>query len=442
MTHFTRLALALVFVLAVAACAEEPEPEEEPDVDPDPEEEVDEEPEEEPDEEVEEEPVEEEPEEVVREEADLVIWADDTRTPALEPFAEEFSDAEGVEVAIQELPFDEIDEQVIRAAPAGEGPDIFIGPHDWLGRLADAGVVSSIDLGPVEDEIVDVAVEAFTFDGAQYGLPYATENIGLIRNTDLVPDAPETWDEVVEVGTQLQEDGEVELPLVLPTEPADPYHKYPFVTAYGGYVFGQHDDGTYDPDDLGIDSDGTIAAGEAFQGWIDDGFVSADVSYDIMIDQFAGGDAAFALTGPWALPDFEAAEVPHEVGVIPEIDGGTPAPFVGVQGFMVSAFAESELLAETFLIDFMATQDAQLALYEADPRPPAMESAFEEVAEDPTIEAFGEAGIDGQPMPAIPEMDAVWGAWTDAWELIFEGEDPAEAFGTAAEQIRDLIEEQ
>ncbi len=430
-------ALLVALLLLVAACEVEEDPE---DVAEEPEEEEPEEPEEEEEPEEDEEP-EDEPDEVVREEADLVIWADDTRTPALEPFAEEFGDDEGVEVAVQEVPFDEIDERVIDAAPAGEGPDIFIGAHDWLGRLVDAGVVSSIDISGIEDDLVDVAVEAFTFDESTYGVPYATENVGFFRNTELVPDELEDWDEVVEIGTELQEDGEVEYPLVTNMEPADPFHKYPFFTAYGGYVFGQEDDGTYDPSDLGIDSEGAIAAGEAMQEWLEMDFTSADISPDIMEELFGGGDAAFAVTGPWSTPVFDDADVEYQVDAFPEIEGGTAQPFVGVQGFMVSAFAESELLAETFLVDYMATQEAQLELFDADPRPPAMESAFDEVADDPNIEGFGEAGIDGQPMPAIPEMDSVWEAWTDGYELIFEGEDPEEAFGTAAEQIRELIDQ-
>jgi arabinogalactan oligomer / maltooligosaccharide transport system substrate-binding protein len=45
------------------------------------------------------------------------------------------------------------------------------------------------------------------------------------------------------------------------------------------------------------------------------------------------------------------------------------------------------------------------------------------------------------PMPAIPEMGSVWEAWTNAYELIYEGQlEPAEAFEDAAEQIRGLIE--
>ncbi len=167
--------------------------------------------------------------------------------------------------------------------------------------------------------------------------------------------------------------------------------------------------------------------------------MSADISYALMLDLFGGGDAAFAITGPWALADFP--DVNFEVSPIPPVDGGTPAPFVGVQGFMISAFAENELLAQTFLLDYMATTEAQVALYEVGNRPPALISAFEEVADDPNIEAFGEAGIDGVPMPAIPEMASVWEAWTNAYELIYEGEmEPEAAFEDAASQIRALID--
>ena len=38
-------------------------------------------------------------------------------------------------------------------------------------------------------------------------MPYAIENIALIRNTDLAPEAPETIEELVENGQQLQEEG-------------------------------------------------------------------------------------------------------------------------------------------------------------------------------------------------------------------------------------------
>ncbi len=65
-----------------------------------------------------------------------------------------------------------------------------------------------------------------------------------------------------------------------------------------------------------------------------------------------------------------------------------------------------------------------------------------EATDDPDILAFAQAGANGLPMPAIPEMSAVWTAWGDAVVLVTQGTVTAEeAFTTAAEQIRTLIAE-
>lgn len=376
---------------------------------------------------------------LVRADADLVIWADDTRAPAITPFAEQFGEENGITVAVQELPFGDIRDRLVTAGPAGEGPDIIIGAHDWLGQLVAAGVVAPLDISAVQDQFSEAAVTAFNYGGQIYGLPYAVENIALIRNTDLVPDAPATFEDLVATAKQLLDEGTVTVPLALQENGnGDPFHNYPIVTALGGYVFGVNDDGSYNPDDLGLDSPGGLAAAEYFAQLSADGIVNVDVTYDIMTESFGSGQAPFAITGPWALEQFEA--VNYVVEPIPPVQGGEPRPFIGVQGFMVSSFAENALFAQTFVLDFMATQDAQIALFEAGGRPPAHLAAFDEVAaDDPNIAGFGEAGANGYPMPAIPEMGSVWQAWTDAYQIIFTGGDAEQAFTDAASQIRTLI---
>jgi arabinogalactan oligomer / maltooligosaccharide transport system substrate-binding protein len=383
-------------------------------------------------------------EEIVRADADLVIWADDTRTPVIRPLAEAFGEENGLTVAVQEVAFDQIRERFQAAAPAGQGPDIIIGAHDWLGQLVTSGVVAPIDLGGAAGDFSDVALEAMSYEGQLYGLPYAIENIALIRNTELVPESPATFEELEEVALALVADGSADVPLAIQQSPGDPYHNYPLFSALGGYVFGQNADGSLNPDDLGIDSEGGLTAAAKFGEWTESGLISGDVSYDVMIESFGQGRAPFAITGPWAIAQgdtgFDATGVPYVVEPIPPVEGGTPRPFVGVQGFMVSAQAENPLAAQTFLIEVMADQEAQTALFEAGGRPPAHLGAFEDASSDPNIEGFGQAGIEGEPLPAIPAMGSVWTAWTDAYQLIFTGQaEPEEAFRQAAEQIRALI---
>jgi maltose-binding protein MalE len=374
-----------------------------------------------------------------RGDADLVIWADDTRAPVLRPIADTFAAEEGIVVSVLEVPFDKIRDNLSKAGPAGEGPDIIIGAHDWLGELVANGAVAPLELGDSAADYADVAVQAFTYDGKQYGLPYAVENIALIRNTDLVPTAPATFEELEATALQLKTDGTVDVPLAVQQGPADPYHNFPLFSAVGGYVFGQNADGTYNAADLGIDSEGGLAAAALFKKWSDEGLISKDVTYDIMNESFSAGKAPFAITGPWAVGGFTDAGVNFVVEPIPPVEGGTPKVFVGVQGFMISAFSEAQDLAKTFILDYLNTEDVALQLFEAGGRPPALTSAFEQVSSDPIIQGFGLAGQQGQPLPAIPEMSAVWDNWKDAYNLIFTGSDPTTAFTDAATAIREKI---
>jgi arabinogalactan oligomer / maltooligosaccharide transport system substrate-binding protein len=369
-------------------------------------------------------------------ELSLRIWADDTRAPVLEQVGADFEAEYGVQVIIEILAFGDIRDQLRIAGPAGEGPDIIIGAHDWLGELVESGLLLPLDLAGLENQFLEPAIQAFTYDGELYGMPYAIENVALFRNVELVPEAPQTWDEVVAIAEEFADEGLYGFLM----QQGDPYHFFPIQTAFGGYVFGQFPDGTYDADDVGIDSPGSIAAAEWLGMMVEEGYMLADVGWDDMHTLFEEGRVGMIITGPWALPRIEESGVPYAISRIP---GQTePArPFLGAQGFMISAFSEEPLLAEIFLTEFVATEATMQRIYEADPRPSAFIPVFEQIEEEDLI-GFGEAGEDALPMPAIPEMSAVWSAWGDAITLIFqEGDDPETAFRNAAEQIRTAIEE-
>src|SRR5574341_151541 len=114
---------------------------------------------------------------------ELLVWADDTRAPLIEqlsPIAEQY----GVRLTGQQMDFGAIRDQLAVAGPAGEGPDLFIGAHDWLGQLVENGLVAEIDLAGKEDQFLPAAIDAFTYDGTLYGVPYATENVAFLCNMD------------------------------------------------------------------------------------------------------------------------------------------------------------------------------------------------------------------------------------------------------------------
>jgi arabinogalactan oligomer/maltooligosaccharide transport system substrate-binding protein len=367
----------------------------------------------------------------------LTLWADDTRAPIMEALAPAFADEYGVDLVIQQVGFGDIRDQFIIAGPAGEGPDVFIGAHDWLGELVTSGLLAPIDLGDKADLFTEAALKGFTYDGELYGMPYSVENVAFFRNADLVPDAPATWDDVRSISEELVSSGAAQFGYAI--QENDPYHAFPIQTAFGGYVFGYEEGVGYNPDDVGIDSPGTIAAFDWLDKMVEDGLTPDGLDYDSMHAMFEGGDAAMIISGPWALDRIRESGVNYAISTLPAGPAGPGRPFLGVQGFMVSAFTADPQLAQIFLTEFVATEDVMYQFYEQNQRPPAMISVLDSI-EDPDLLAFGEAGVDGLPMPAIPEMSAVWTAWGDAMQLVIQQQVSAEeAFTNAAEQIRATI---
>lgn len=372
-----------------------------------------------------------------QDEPSLTIWADEIRAPVLQDLAPDFLDEYGVQLEIQQIQFSDIRGQFITSASSDEGPDIILGAHDWVGELAASGLITPVDLAGLEDLFAPAALSGFTFDGELYGLPYTIENVALFRNVDLVPEAPETWDEVREVSAQLVENGDAEIGFAVYRR--DAFHTYPVMTAFGGYIFGFEEGVGFDSSDVGLDSDGTIAAYSWLGELIADELSAPGLDQETTWTLFGNGEAAMFITGSWSIPTIQEAGINYGISPIPAGPAGPGRPFLGMSGFMVSAFADDPQLAQIFLTEFIATDITMEALFEADPRPPAY-LPLQESLEDPDIAAFLAAGVDGQAMPNIPEMGAVWESWANAIELTLL--DPAIAeseFGNAAEQVRGAI---
>ncbi len=423
---FVILSLVLIAAFALSACgpAEAPateEPMQEPAV-----EEPMEEPTEEPAAEATEEPAEE-----ATFDTYITIWSDDMLTPVLLGFVEDFQNEYGIGLVVENVP--DRNDQFPIAAPAGEGPDIIMLAHDRLGGFADSGLLAPIDLGDKAANFNPAALQAYSYNGQLVGVPYAVENMAFFYNTDMVDTPPTTWDEVMEVGGALVDAGEATYALALA---GTTYDAYPLMTAFGGYVFGTNEDGSYNPQDVGIDSEGMIAAGDFIKAGVEAGYISSSTDWDTAHVQFETGEVPFLMAGPWALDRLRESGVPYAITNFPS-ETAVGAPFSGVQGFAVNALSDNVLLAQAFLTEFLATDASMQKLAEGSNRPSAWLSV---TSDDPDLAAFGEIAAVAQPMPNIPEMGSVWGSWGDATTLVVNGEqDAAEAYGNAAAQIRDLI---
>ena len=375
----------------------------------------------------------------------IVVWAEEKVATALDPLVGAYEAAAGVDVEVVVYEFGAIRTDVQTAGPAGEGPDVFLGAHDWVGELAANGVIQPINLSSVSADLFEVGINAFNYDGMSYGFPYATEAIAMYYNADLTDGVPASWDDV----KAACDAAGTELCVGAPGGGggADAYHNHPFVASAGGYVF--KISGGFDPNDVGLDNANALVSAEYLDSLVKDGVV-ASTDYGGSMSAFQEGRSLFWMTGPWARND--ASAVNYNVGLIPAFGDSPATPFVGVRGAMVSSFSEKKLLAESFILDFFATVEVQEAMYNSDPRLPATKSLFAIVeAADPVAAVFAESASNGIPMPNIPEMGSVWGPFGDALLIIRD-----QAYGTneetgvtvnsatdamklAAEQIRTAI---
>jgi arabinogalactan oligomer/maltooligosaccharide transport system substrate-binding protein len=374
--------------------------------------------------------------------ATLVIWADDKRSAAIKPLAQQWATDNGVDVKVEAIT-ENLTTQFKTASQQGTGPDIVVWAHDVIGDFIQNSAIDPITM-PDTSMFDPLAVKGMTFNGQLYGVPYSVENIALIRNTDMAPDCPATMEDLVSTGEQLVKDKKATNIMALQVgQKGDAYHIYPLFTSGGGSYFGTTSTGDPDPANVTVDSAESIAAGQKLfdLGEKGSGALKRSVDDKNAIPLFTGGKTPFLISGPWSIADIEKAKINYDICAIPPFaDGKAASPFIGVNGFYLASNGKNKTLAQEFLTSVVPTADFQTGLYAVDPRRPALtESATAATAEDPNIPKFAEAGTDGTILPAIPEMGQVWSPFGIAEAAIVGGTDPETALTAAAKAIREGI---
>lgn len=366
----------------------------------------------------------------------LTVWVDSERVDALKGAADAYSDKTGVTVDLVGKDNNTIKDDFIQQAPTGRGPDVVMGAHDWLGELSTNGVVAPIELGDTADAYAPVALQASTYEGTTYMLPYAVENIAVLRNADIVAEPATSFDDMIAKG---QAAGLATPFVVEQGAEGNPYHLYPFQTAFGAPVFGTDAEGNYDPADLQLGNPG----GFEFATWLGAqgaaGNFNTDIDGQIAKDKFLAGEAAFWLTGPWNVGSAVDAGLNVAIDTVPSPTGEPASPFAGVKGFFISSESDNKVAANDFLVNYIGTEDVQLALFEAGNVLPALTAAADTAAADPIVAGFQTVGAEAVPMPAIPAMGSVWAFWGVAEAAIINGADPTATWQKLVDDVTAAI---
>ena len=337
-----------------------------------------------------------------------------------------------VEIEALAVPFDQLKSKFSTDAATGGGPDLLIGPLDWVGELASTELIAPLDemaTADVTGAYIPAVVDALKYDGKLYGLPESFETVALYFNKSMVPGAPKSTNELYDLSAKMAA-GTYGLALY-----SDLYHPAGYLFGFGGTLFDADNNSS-------INSPETVE----FLNWIKQFGESGKPGFfqqndDAAISSlFKEGKAAMVINGPWATGDYTGALGADNVGVatlptISEKGDAAPKPFLGVKHIMMSANSEGDQanLAFEFMKFFTGPESAG-PLAEAAGHLPANTAV--DVSGNEIAASFIKQGENVTPMPSIPEMGQVWTPAGDMITKVIAGEKSAE---DAAKEAQDAI---
>ena len=357
----------------------------------------------------------------------LEVWTN-FNGPSLEWLQGEiasFSSAFGVPVELVQLEFGDLFQQLALGAPEGEAGDVIVGiPHDRVSDLAASGVLADMTSYATEAYLSDLSEQArlaYTFSGKLFGLPMFVEGPALIVNNDLVPNIPATYEEMIALAEELTTDDTFGF---MCDCLGNFYFAYNWLHTFGGFVFDRDAGGSLMPSEIGLANEGAIAGASELKRYrYDYGLMPAGTTYDVANGLFIDGTLAMIYNGPWAIADYRNAGIDISVVPMPPLANGTQwSGFMGVHGVLLNAYSENKA-AGANLMKWLTRADAQVSLANLSGRIPASHSALAQIRDNPIVYGFGEALLNAEPLPNVPEMSYVWGPMAGALRMVFETED-------------------
>lgn len=359
----------------------------------------------------------------------LLVWVPIRQVSAVRQAAISFTQATGIEVVIETIELDEMESAVSSAV----GPDLFIGQHTWLSRIAAQGLAAPVDLEARRGEFSEVAFNAFTYRGVTYGAPITVESVAMFHNSALVPTAPGAMSEIKELCLQLRgidtatttteatttTSAPVAGPGCVEVAAADSSVILTLVRAGTGYLY-RLVEGDYLADDVGIANEGALAKAEALRGLAADGVLANSPDIALMVEQFATG-ATPILFGDISLAEaISASGTVFGAAPLPILTGSTPQPFVDVTGFMLSGRSTRPDTALLFLNDYLLTEGTMSDLAAAAGSLPAFVAAADVVRSDTVVAGLLAAAERGVPTPTIDGIRGVVDALTPLMNEVVE----------------------
>lgn len=311
------------------------------------------------------------------------------------------------------------------AASTGGGPDILVDSTQWTAALAQDGLIrslnDSVDIASLS-EVVPSAIDSLRYEGRLYGYPESARSLALIYNPTLVPDPPQTLDDLL-LAVDLTH--QFAMPLSY-------FYGYWGLSAFGGR--------TFDDDQHAVLDQGGMV--EWLQ-WLRD--ANARPGFAFTTDRsaaeqrFIDREAAFLISGSWSLPVLYAAMPREEVAVamLPAGPVKVAGPMLEVEAFMLNPQADDDTVAAALAFAaFVTSQSNEQRLMATGVHVPA--NVTVDAGQEPNIAGFRTQTHTAVPVTQDRRWDVVFAYGDDLYRDTVLGDlPPAEAVSAFTKLINE-----
>jgi multiple sugar transport system substrate-binding protein len=340
----------------------------------------------------------------------------------------------------------------------GENIDVILGDVIWTAQLAESGWISDLSDRFTESqrkEFLPGSVEAITYKGKTFGMPWFTDTGLLYYRKDLLQESgfdgpPKTWDELKQMTTTVREDSGTKFGFVFQGAAYEGgvCDGMEFIWTHGGEVLDPQD-----PTRVLVDSPEAIAGLTTERSMITDGISPEGVTVykeDESAGAFLNGDAVFlrnwpyvyALVGTSDYPELEPAQV--GVSELPSADGEPGNGTVGDQPFYISSSSKNPDAAWKFIQFLTAPEQQKLRAVEGAylPTRTALYDDPEIQEKVPVVSLAKVALKHTRPRPVSPYYSDMSLEMAEQFNASLTGEiSPEEAARTLKEQLERFIRE-
>ena len=269
---------------------------------------------------------------------------------------------------------EELQDQFEAASLAGAGPEIILLDLDGVQRLAPSNVTKEIVDEVDYALILDGPEEISAYNNKNYIVPFRSYDfLTFYYNKDFIVQPPDDFEQVLAYAQDISGSGDFEegtYGFILNESEAD--WIIPFIGGYNGWVI------DYATNSLTLDSQATQSTLEFLDhAYNQSQILEAGMEYGEISELFKNGRVHMIMDHYSSAEEYIEAGVNIGLSKIPVVWGGTryPTPMISGLGFMINTNTYgAQLEAVRAFIDFMLTEEIQLAWNEKTSTLPVLEA--------------------------------------------------------------------